>query len=158
MANKIPDKIVWDADEFLFHPKSFVWYVAFFIFSAGLITYAIFSKSILTIVTFALVIISAFVFSRRKPRVIRHEIGPTGIILGDTEYPYKNIKKFWIIYEPPAIKTINIETTAYVNPHIAIQLGDQDPMPVKLLLRKFLPEDLDKEEAFTDTLARRIKF
>ena len=150
--------ISWEAPEFVHHPKTAIWYIGFTLLAVGLIIYSFYSKSILTMITFGLIIILGFIFSHRKPRVITHKLTPAGIILGDIIYPYRNIVKFWILYNPPHIKTLNLETTAYLNQQVALQLADQDPVAVKVYLVKHLPEDLDKEESLTDAIARRLKF
>jgi hypothetical protein len=72
-------------------------------------------------------------------------------------YSFKTIKIFWLDYRPPEIKTLNFITTAYINNQITIQLGDQDPVAVKLLLKQYLPEDLNREESLTEMLARKLK-
>lgn len=76
---------------------------------------------------------------------------------GEILYPYKIIKKFWLVYNPPITKTLNFETTAYLNNRISIQLGSQDPVAVKLYLSQYLPEDLDRTESLSETLARTLK-
>ncbi len=151
------NSINWDAKEFTHHEKTLVWYIVFTLIAIGLIVYSILSGSILTMVTFGLIVLLGFLFSHRQPRVMPHSLTSSGIILGDTIIPYKNIKSFWIIYEPPQVKTLNIETTAYLNRHVTIQLGDQDPVPVKLFLKKYLPEDLNRDESFVDIIQRHLK-
>ena len=119
--------------------------------------FAIYDRSIITIITFALIILMIFVISTQAPREITCKITKTGISLGNTLYPYKTIKTFWIMYNPPEIKTLNFETTAYINNTIIVQLGNQDPVTVKLALSQYLLEDLNREESATDALARRLK-
>ena len=55
------------------------------------------------------------------------------------------------------IKTLNFETTAYLNNQISFQLGSQNPIELKLFLSQYLPEDLDRTESLTETLARSLK-
>ncbi len=147
----------WQAAEFEHHQKTLAWYIVFAIAATAMLIFSFFSHSIITVITFVLIVVMGFAFSHRKPRVVLHQLTPTGIVLGDTMYPYKSIKSFWIIYEPPQIKTLNIETTAYLNPHMAIQLGDQDPVPVKLYLKKYLTEDINRDESLVDVISRHLK-
>ncbi|MGE5297797.1 MAG: hypothetical protein ACM3KM_01400 [Acidobacteriaceae bacterium] len=152
------DILSWDAEEFKHNPKSLWWYVGFTIVSAGLILYAWYSRSVLTMILFVIMVIVAFIFARKTPKQLNHQLTPSGIIVGDMVYPYKNIKKFWIIYEPPYTKTLNLETTTYIGREVAIQLGRQNPVEVKMFLKKYLLEDLEKEESLTDIIARKLKF
>lgn len=151
------DKIIWAAKEFRSHNKTAIWYLVFTAVSVGLITYAYFSHNILTLLTFALLIAVAFIFSHQKPHEIEYQLTTTSIVIGQLAYPYRNIKKFWIIYTPEN-KTVNFETVAYLNNHISMELGKQDPVRIKQFLKNYLQEDLDRQESFTDILARKIKF
>ncbi|MBX4205196.1 MAG: hypothetical protein KW788_03370 [Candidatus Doudnabacteria bacterium] len=154
MENK---KIIWTAQEFKVHKKPVVWYVAFAIVAVGLIAYAIYNRNILTLLTFVLLVITGFFLAHQKPRQMQYELNTTGVVLGQITYPYRNIKKFWIIYTPEN-KSVNFETIAYINNQISMELGRQNPLVIKQFLKNYLQEDLNKEESFTDILARRIKF
>jgi hypothetical protein len=151
------NKIVWTAREFSVHKKTALWYICFFIIVAALIAYAVYIRDILTIITFGLLAVVALIFSHQKPKEINYELNSVNAIAGQTTYPYRNIKKFWIIYSPKN-RTLNFETTAYINSHISLQLGNQDPTVVKQFLKNYLKEDIDQEENFTDVLSRKIKF
>src|SRR4051812_30581274 len=108
MENKT---LSWTAGEFVSHKKSFWWYLGFLIVTAGLLAYAWYSHNILTLVTFVIICFLAFLFSHIHPRQITYRLTSTGIVTGSVQFPYRNIKKFWIIYTAEN-KTLNIETTA----------------------------------------------
>ncbi|MDP4000747.1 MAG: hypothetical protein Q8P83_00700 [bacterium] len=153
-----PKSISWEALEFTDHKKSKGWYIGFILISVGLLVFAIISKSVITIITFALLIIVAYIFSNQRPREITYTISTTGITVGNVLYPFHSIKTFWVIYRPPAIKTLNFETTAYLNNQVSLELDKQDPIALKLFLEEYLIEDLDREESLTDVLSRSVKF
>lgn len=152
-----PQEIVWEAPEFKHYKKTQAWYIGFGIVALGLMVFAIFSKSIITIITFVLLILVSFFFFTQKPKKLTHRITYDGVQVGTQFYPYKNVKFFWIVYEPPYIKTLNFETTASLNKDLVLELEDQDPISVKLMLGSYLPEDLDREESVTDAISRRLK-
>jgi hypothetical protein len=149
--------ISWKTVDFKQQPKNKFWYPTFLLLSIGLIVFAIYSKSTITLIAFSLLVITVFIASFQKPKMITCKITKTGITAEKNYYPFKNIKKFWILYSPPIVTTLNLETTAYLNNTIAIELGDQNPLAVKAFLQKYLPEDLDKEESVTDVLSRKLK-
>ena len=123
-----------------------------------LIVFAAFSKSIMTVITFVLLILLSYAFAVKPPKSLRHSIGQVGIKVGNVAYPYKNIKTFWVVYNPPDVKTLNFETTAYLNNPVSVELGDQDPVEVKMLLKNFLVEDLEREESLSEVIARKARF
>lgn len=149
--------ISWEAPEFQHHQKPTFWYIALLAVSIGLIVYAIISGSIITAITFALLGAVTFGFAQKKPSTLNFSVTSTGISIGQTFYPYKSIKQFWIIYNRE-VKTLNFETTAYLNRFLSIQLGTQDPIKLRNILKNYLEEDLDREESLTEKLARGLKF
>ncbi len=109
------------------------------------------------VVTFCVIIFSILLFTAQGPKIVTYKATKTGIMSGGTIYPYKIIKTFWLVYNPPVTKTLNFETTAYLNNQVSIVLADQDPIELKLYLSQYLTEDLDRQESLTETLARGLK-
>ena len=153
----LPETITWKAASHDQPQRSLVWYIGFGLVSGGLIIFGIYSHSILTIITFCVIIFSVLLISLQPPKTITYQATKTGLVSGNTIYPYKVIKIFWLVYNPPVIKTLNFETTAYLNNRISFQLGSQDPVELKLFLDQYLPEDLNRTESITETLARSLK-
>ena len=154
---KLPQTISWKAESHKQHQRSSVWYLGFGLVSLGLIIFAIVSHSIITLITFVLMIAIVLVMSMQSPKLTAYHLTSTGISAGTVSYPYKIIKSFWITYDPPHVKTLNFETTAYLNNKVSVELGNQDPVAVKLFLSQYLIEDLDREESLSESLARRLK-
>jgi|SRR3989338_4157457 len=154
---KLPDTITWKAPSHNRDPRSLLWYLIFGLVALALIGYAIYNQSLLMGIMFCVIIFSIILFSGQSARTITYKVTKTGITSGNSVYGYKTIKKFWILYNPPAIKTLNLETTAYLNNIVSMELGRQDPVELKLYLSQYLPEDLDREESLSDVLARQLK-
>jgi hypothetical protein len=149
--------ISWQALEFKPHNKNPVWFICFGILSASLILYGFYSGNLLTVATFLIISIIALFFALQNPQPVTCQLKSTGIVVNRTFYPYRNIRKFWIIYGPQN-KTLNFETVAYLNSLISLQLGKQDPLAVKEYLKQYLQEDLDQQETLTDIIGRKLKF
>ncbi|MBX4187164.1 MAG: hypothetical protein KW802_02825 [Candidatus Doudnabacteria bacterium] len=154
---KLPETLTWKAQSHIQHQRSPFWYFMFAIVTLALLSFAVYSHSLLTGITFFLVCTVLLTLSIQPSREVTYKITKTGISVGHLTYPYKIIKRFWIIYNPPEVKTINLETTAYLNNRVILQLGNQDPVLVKLILGDYILEDLETEESISETLARRLK-
>lgn len=154
MENK---NVKWHALKFIPHQKTAVWFITFFVIAGALITYAIYTRNLLTIVTFSIFTVIVLIFAVQKPGNLEYEISTTGVRMGQMFIPYRNIKKFWIIYHPEN-KTVNFETTAYLNNQISLQLGSQDPIVIRQFLKNYLQEDLEKEESLSEIISRKVKF
>jgi len=154
---KLPDSLTWRAHAQEKHERSNQWYIIFGLVFLGLVAFAVFiDHNVLTLITFVVMFAVVLLFTLQPTSVITYQITPSGIHIGSTEFSYKIIKSFWIVYTP-GVKTLNFETTAYLNNTITAQLGDQDPVEVKLVLDQYIPEDLDRGESATQTLARKLK-
>ncbi len=121
------DIISWEAPEYIQHEKGWKWFIL-----AGLAVVLFGIYSVITsnwTLLIALVVLAALYFWQHWniPKHVKIIVSSTGIKVGDTEYPYQNIKTFWIFYKPPHLKTLNLQSNSRFLPDIAVQLGDQDP-------------------------------
>ena len=102
---------------------------------------------------FAIII---FLQSHQKPLELPFVITELGVVLNNRFYPYSELENFYIIYNPPEVKMLFIETLSTLRPALRIPLMDRDPNEVRHTLREFLSEDIEKEEEpFSDMVARR---
>ena len=152
------NQISWSAPEFIHYPKGPKWYIALGVVGLILVAYFAIQRDFFSAVTFVLLFLMAFFFSRTTPRQITITIGARGVRINDSLFPYQKIKSFWLVYEPPHVKTLNFETSAYLNRFLTLQLQDYDPVQVREFLLEYLPEDLDREERISDKISRNLKF
>jgi len=99
-----------------------------------------------------------FTYAHREPKKVIYTLNNNGIVVDRVLFPYQNILAFWINYLPPDIKTLNFETTAYINRYVSIQLNDQNPLEVREYLLQYLVEDLDQGETLAERITRKTKF
>lgn len=158
MANTENKDVSWSAPEFETHDRSPVWYIGLAILAIITIAYAVWQRDYTMLITLGVIYTAVYLYAHKSPETIEVNISPLGIGLNEQWYPYERLRSFWIIYRPPQIKVLYISTNDYVVREVAIQLGDQDPNPVRDILLKHLPEDLEREEPTTDQLLRRLKF
>jgi len=152
------DNISWTAPEFIVYEKNSRWYTILLVLGIVLLAYSVLRKDYMMFVTFFLILVAVYLYSKRHPQELKITISGGGITVNDQRYPYSMIKSFWIIYQPPEVKTLTLETTNYINREVVLQIEDADPSEIRRVLIKYIPEDLNKEEAYTDRLARKLKF
>jgi len=148
----------WKFIEFPNYERSQRWYLVYGIVIALILFLSIFTRNFL----FALIVVMAAMiialFHRTKGEV-EFLITEDGIMVNDRFYDYKDLKNFFIIYEPPQIKSLYFEPKSLLNPRIPINLEDQDPVQIREILKQYLQEDLNREyEPITDQLSRFLKF
>ncbi len=106
------------------------------------------------IILFAL----AILLQHQNNKEIDFKITEDGILVDGQFHPYRDIRHFYIIYQPPHVKTLYFEPKSLLNPRIPIHLADQNPVDVRETLMKFLEEDLEREhEPLSDQFWRYFK-
>jgi len=152
------EHISWVALEYEHHKKSAKWFLGLLIVTILILGYAVWQKDWLMLVTFVILLSAIYLYARRNPKKIKIKLSEKGVTLDQDEYPYGMIKSFWIMYEPPGIKTLSFEMSQYVNRELVLQLADADPNEIREFLLEFLEEDLEHEEKYSDKLMRKLKF
>jgi hypothetical protein len=156
-VKKRENDLKWTALEFQYYPKDQSWFTISALIAFSLIIWAAFSKNFLLILMIILGYFSIAVFALKKPRKIRLSVGPKGIMIDESLYAYDHLKSFWIFYEPPEINELSLKSKKTIMPYIKIPLSQQNPVEVREVLLKYLPEK-KQEESIIDNLARSLRF
>jgi len=149
--------ISWTAPEYIRYRKSWVWYLLFtaVIWVSSILAYFYISWSFaMALLAFEL----AYLITELKhPKIVKTIISEMGIKVGNKIYQYGRIRAFWINYNPPYTKSLNIRVYNEFLVDIEIQLGNQNPVEIYNFLSTRLPELQGKSEGFIKTLERLFK-
>lgn len=148
----------WNFPEFQAYKRSITWYIIAALILIALFFIALRQKNYLFVVIIALITFIYLILNQRKPRMITFSITEDGLEVHETFYSYKDIKKFWIIYEPPEVKKLYFDFQSGARPILSIPLESQNPLKVRDILIKYVKEDLERdEELLSDALLRSLK-
>jgi len=148
----------WKLPEFHQPERGKMWYISTLIIAAAIIIWSAFTANYLFMIIIILVSIIFIVQNRQKAKLIECKIKEDGIELGRNFYDYNDIKNFWIVYHPPEVKSIYIDFKSTLRPTLPISLENQNPLKVREVLKKYLEEDLEKEEEpASDSISRALK-
>ncbi|MFA5961129.1 MAG: hypothetical protein WC848_00385 [Parcubacteria group bacterium] len=130
----------WSAPEFEMYEqnKRRLSYVALVLLA--IIVYATFTDNPIMAIVFVLIGIVAYMYSSKEPRILDFRIVPEGILAGNEIYEFENIHSFWIFYDPRYIKVISLHTRSYLTPFVHIPLENEDPVIIRRILLKYIPE------------------
>lgn len=149
--------IEWEAPEFIQHEKGWRWFVAAGIFWLALLIYAI-NIGNWTLAVALTVLAAVYGWQHfLVPHHVKVIISDVGIKIGEKEYPYQNIKSFWVIYNPHHITTLNLRSNSRLLPDVSIDLNGQNPAEIREYLCSQIHEEEGKEESFTDLFIRITK-
>ncbi len=148
----------WEVDEYEKHERSKRWYVIMALVGIGLLLYSVISGNYLFALIVVLFGIVLFLQDMQQPMQVTFVITEAGIVVGSTYYSFKEISKYWMIYNPPEVKNIYFSTNNVLKHRLQIPLLDNDPRPIRDFLNQFLVEDLEQEEEpLSDRLGRMFK-
>lgn len=148
----------WNVSEYQQHERSSRWYLTSGVIGGLLLLYSLISGNYLFTLVVVLFGIILFLQDAKPPMDVFFAITEAGIIVGELYYPFKEITSYWIVYNPPEVKTIYFTTKNVLKHRLQVNLLDNDPLPIRDFLNQFLLEDVDKEEEpLSDRLSRVFK-
>lgn len=148
----------WMVNEYEKHDRNKRWYVIMALVGIALLLYSVISGNYLFALIVVLFGIVLFLQDMQQPMEVSFVITEAGIVVGSTYYPFKEINKYWIIYNPPEVKNIYFSTNSLLKHRLQIPLLDNDPRPIREYLNQFLVEDLEQEEEpLSERLGRMFK-
>ncbi len=147
----------WTAPEYVKYKKGPIWATIAGSLTAAMVAYAVLSGSWTMAAAFLTLALVYYIQHRQEPREVIIEITELGVKVAGQLYPWGHLRAFWIIYDPPLVKTLHIRFTKRHKQDLIIQLDDQSPVPVRKLLLAQLPEWEGKEESPLDALIRAFK-
>ena len=147
----------WSFPESTRYQRDKNWYWTAGLVVAGLLLYSLLTRNFL----FALLVILAtltIIMFQRNIKEVDFQITEDGILVNNKFYDYKAVKNFYIIYEPPAVKSLYFELKSFFSPRIPVNLTNQDPVKIREFLLRYIAEDIEREnEPTSDQFSRLFK-
>jgi hypothetical protein len=148
----------WQFPEYVRRQKTAWWYVAAIGFLAICLVYAIATANYLFAVIMGLATFIIIFQHFQAPRSIPVVIGEDGVIVDRRFYPYKNLKSFSIIYEPPQSKYLFLDFQNDFKRSFAVPLEDANPLKIREALLNYIEENLERDsESFHETLEKMMR-
>ena len=153
--SKKPPQISWQAPSFYFNPQKrylSLLIIALALGGGGLL---FFGQDMLTSIFLLLSSLVLILYSNKRPEMSNVSIDQRGVAIGNAIYYYKDLKSFWINYDPNNIKELSLESKRWYLPYVTISIEDNNPLLIRSLLISFLPER-EHEHSLVDIIARKI--
>lgn len=148
----------WHFPEYIQYERSKGWYIIAGSILIIAVLYTILTGNFLFALFLILFGLIFILQARRSPASVKFDIFESGISIGEKFYDWNDIKNFRIVYKPPETKRLYIDIKNVLLSDFSVPLEDQSPDKVRVFLKKYLKEDLDKsEENIIDRLGRWLK-
>jgi len=150
--------INWKFPEFQNPERNKKWYFWATVIGAILLLLSILMHNFLFGLIVILVAVVIFAHAQREEGEIEFGITDDGLVVGEKFFSFKELKHFWIVYEPPKIKNLYFEFKNSIRPRLTIPLQDANPVKVREILKQFIEEDTERDtEPFSEAVGRRLK-
>lgn len=149
--------ISWTAPEFIHYPKDTSWYLTIGLGALILAGVFFWMKNYLGMVVVILTPLVFYLISRGRAKQIKYLLNKEGLSIGEKNYPFEQLKTFWII-EGPLFATLYLETTKKFLPPLTIYLLRVNHQEVREFLKEYLPEQEGKKEIIHDQISRFLRF
>src|SRR3989344_4193912 len=147
--------IFWEAPSFYYNPQKRYLSVLIVALLTGAIALLIFKYSTLTSIFLILSSLVLLLYGNQKPTISKISVNQSGILVDDIMYNYKDLKSFWIEYNPGGPKELSIESAKWYMPYVKILLNNQNPVELRSLIISFLPEK-EHENSLIDHIGRKL--
>ena len=148
----------WSFREFRHVRRPTSWWVWAGLITGGLVVWALFQSNFL----FALILLMGTVIfineTRRTPRRLDCQVTSLGVAVGKKFWRWSELATFWIAYHPPEANNLYLVPKNPLDPRLNVPLEKTSPLTVRSLLKKYLTEDLEREDIPTsEALGRLLK-
>ena len=152
--NKNP-QISWEAPSFYYNPQKRYLSLVIAALLAGAAALLVFRHDTLTSIFLILSSLVLLLYSKQKPVISKITVDQSGIWVDDVMYPYKDLKSFWVEYDPGGAKELSLESVKWYMPYVKILLNKQNPVEIRSLVINFLPEK-EHENSLVDHIGRKL--
>ena len=105
------------------------------------------------------IIVSAVLFwyvHSSNPEQVSYKVTALGIYLNERFYPYSEIHSFWFVYNQ-SVKKLNVVFVKKYLPALQLDVTNVDPVILKTILLRRIPEQEKRDESMTDKLVRMLR-
>jgi hypothetical protein len=149
-------ELSWQAPEFKHYHKNLGWHITFVAIVILIIGYQIISGDYFGAISVGFIAVFAGYLLRQKPSEVSVSLSDQGLHIDDLHIPYRNMQHFWVV-DTQHHRTLNIETTAYLNKLIILELEDQDPDAVREILAQNVPEHTSDQPSVVQQIMHHLR-
>lgn len=118
------------------------------------IVYSVFTKDWFILILIAVLLPVIYFYAKnRGEEKGSYKITPLGVYENDRFYAFSEIHSFWIVFNEK-VRTLNIVFMKKYLPQLTIDISNSDPLKIKAVLAKKIPEQEKRGESLIDYFVR----
>ena len=120
------------------------------------ILYLLISQNTVTAIFFFLIGTVMIILGLQEKKDVFWEINQRGLVIDSKAYLYKNLKSFWVEFDPPFLKELSFKHKGWHRSYIKLPLiGQESPAEIRNMLLGLLPEERH-EDTIIETITRKL--
>lgn len=150
------DIIAWDAPEYHKPLRGKNWYIGAIVTAILLLLFSFFTGNFLFAVIIIVATLIIILHDGHEPVSVDINLTTEGVAVGRKFYDYDELKNFAIVYKPNlGVKNLYFEFKNALRPRLSLPLDNMNPLPIRKILLKYLPEDLERtDQPLSEALAK----
>ncbi|MBX4190454.1 hypothetical protein KW791_04150 [Candidatus Parcubacteria bacterium] len=124
----------------LFPPKKKEAYLTSLALVGCVAVLAYFHQSLLFMIMLGLSAFVLILHSHKDPEIQEINVDKVGVSVDDQKFYFKDIKSFWIDYNPPHTKELSIELKKAYMPYIRLPIHHVNPLEIRSIMVSYIPE------------------
>lgn len=152
-----PSLMEWEVSERTHQTRSVLWYIVAGTLAVVLLAYSVYTANFLFAIMILLLAFILVIQEIVPPKVLTVRLTGSGIWIGNSHYAWTEFKGFYLIYQPPEVEKFYLEFDSPKS-DMSLDIVGLDPLAIREIMLKILPEDLQNEdESTTDSIRRMLK-
>lgn len=152
---KSPPRFEWEAPSFYYNPQKKYLALVVIALMAGAVALLFYDRDMLLAIFLMLSSLVLVLYANKKPDISKIKVDQAGVSIGDKIYYYKELKSFWIDYNPHGPKELSLEARKWYLLHIKVSIEREDPVELRALMINFVPERVH-EQSLVDLIGRKL--
>jgi hypothetical protein len=145
----------WEAPSFHHNPQKKYLIPVIIGLLAGAVALLFYDRDTLLAIFLILSSLVLSLYAAKKPDISKITIDETGVSINERKYYYRELKSFWIDYNPGGFKELSLESRKWYMPYIRVSIENQNPVELRSLMVNFVPEKVH-EYSLIDFIARKL--
>ncbi len=155
VEEKKKEKLEWEAPSFYYNPqKKYLTLIVIALFcGAGLILF--YHQDPLMAIFLIMSSLVLILYANKRPTLLKVIVNQAGVTIDDRTYYYKELKSFWLDYDPHGPRELSLEARKWYMPYVKVSTENQDPVKIRSLMINFIAEK-EHEKSLVDFVSRKI--
>ena len=114
-----------------------------------------YQRDILMAIFLVLSSLMLILYANHRPTISKVVVSQAGVIIDDRPYYYKDLRSFWLDYNPNGPKELSLEAKKWYMPYVKVSIENQNPVELRSLMINLVAEK-EHEKSLIDHIGKKF--